>query len=161
MTSTAKEAINPQFPPSVHAYCRSAAVCVTFANDRLSKPTAAIEFAEKGSGSGYAWGDKVVFQLTQGELAELCAYLHHPWQRHKWVHSKGTTAKGLSVTQQGKSVLFALSIRGRDIRVPVVPRDQYFIANLLLSRLVAIQPPLSSDDHQQSLLRLAHALSQK
>jgi len=149
-----------EFPPSMHAYCRSAALCAAFSINRSAEKTLLIEFAEKGPQSGYNWADKVGFQLSQGELAELCAYLLRPWTSHKWVHrAPGGAVKGLQLTLQGSNILFELSMSERRIRVPLVPRDQYFLRNMAWSRLWEIQPPQPASAHLASLEQLAQALS--
>lgn len=160
MKSASKLDSAGEFPPSVHAYCRSAALCAAFSINRSAEKTLLIEFAEKGAQSGYDWSNKIGFQLSQGELAELSAYLRRPWKSHKWVHrAPGGAVKGLQLTLQGANVLFELSMSERRILVPVIPRDQYFLRNLAWSRLLEIQPPQPAAAHLASLEQLAETLS--
>jgi len=161
MQTADKISPNREFPPSVHAYCRSSALCVSFAIDRGEKPTVVLEFAEKGHGSSYNWPEKLSFQLNQGELAELCAFLRKPWTSHKWVHQSHPAAKALVIRHQAPNILFEISAGKRHVIVPVIPRDQYFIRNLLMSRLIEIQPSLPLAAHHESLDQLSHALARK
>lgn len=156
MPKPAKDRYERGFPPSTHAYSGRSAVCVSFSIDKAATPTISVEFAEKANGRGYDWKGKIAFQLNHGELAELCAFLRRPWRSHKWVHRSVTgNIKGFEVTRQDKSILFSISSMGRRINVPVVPRDQYLIHNLLMSRLIEVQPDLPLAEHQASLERLA------
>ena len=151
-----------EFPPSVHAYCRSSALCVAHSSDRLSRPTIILEFAKKGAGRGYDWSKKLSFQMTQVELAELGAYLRRPWAAQRWVHtSPASVVKGLQLCKQDQSILFELSTATGQFRVPVIPRDQYFIRNLVLARLFEIQPDLPLQAHYDSLDQLAVTLASK
>lgn len=145
-----------RFPPSVHAYCASSALCVAFSEDRQRQPTCTVEFAEKARDSGYVWSQKIPFQLAAAEIAELCAFLLFPSKSLQWVHQGiGGTSKRFRVSSQSTKIVFSIDHRGRSLNVPVIPRDQYLIRNLLLSRLQEIQPALSPDLHLASLRRLA------
>lgn len=145
-----------RFPPSVHAYCASSAICVAFSEDRQRQPTCTIEFAAKSGNSGYAWSSKIPFQLAAAEIAELCAFLFFPSNTRRWVHKAGGgNSKCLQVSHQSPKIVFSITDSERSLNVPVIPRDQYLIRNLLMSRLEEIQPPLSSDLHLASLKRLA------
>jgi len=74
----------------------------------------------------------------------------------KWVHrSPSGLVKGFDVRVQNGNVLFSIELPDRQIRTPVTPSDQYFFRNLLLARLVEIQPDLAPDLHMTSLRRLA------
>jgi len=145
-----------EIPPSAHAYSRSSAVCLTYSIDRSKQATVTIDFAKSDGNGRYAWSDKVQFQLTRRELAELSAFLFFPWGQMKWVHrAPSGVVKGFDVRVQNGNVLFSIELPDRQIRTPVTPSDQYFFRNLLLARLVEIQPDLSADLHMTSLRRLA------
>lgn len=115
--------------------------------------------SNKGETGRFDWANKVAFQLTQPELAEMTAYFFFPTPTKKWVHnSPRGVVKGFRCRLAGKNVLLEYSSKGRDIRCPVVPRDQYLFRNFLLARLVSFQPDLSNDHHLQSLAKLARQL---
>ena len=158
-------AIDPKsaFLPSIHAYCSTNALCASFAVDRAKQATVTLEFAQKrSSGSGYDWKEKVGFQLTQGDLAELTAFMFFPSTSLRLVHRSGAgTLKGLDVTRQGEKFVFELSISGQRFAVPIVPKDQYFLKNLLLSRLIEIQPDLPYEFHLESLRQLAEVVDRR
>ena len=156
-----KQSDSGEFPPSVHVYCRSAALCAGVAIDRSNRRTVVLEFARKGEGRSFDWNNKIAFQLSQGELAELAAYLRHPWASHKWVHRPNGVVKGLEVSNQSPNILFELSTASARWRVPVIPRDQYYVRNLLLSRLFEIQSTMPTTAHYDSLAQLAEALKRK
>jgi len=146
------------FPPSVHAYCSSGAVNLAFTESKAKHPTITVEFAAKKGGSVPDWSKKLVFQLTQDELAELCAFLFFPWKSIKWIHkSPSGITKALELSLQSQKVIFAIKAADRTITVPVVPKDQYFFRNLALSRLTEIQPPLHPDLQLASLRQLAES----
>lgn len=160
MSQTIKSQQSNEFPPSVHAYCRSAAVCFSHVTDRSDRPTVTVEFAHRRDVGGYDWLHKAAFQLGQSELAEFCAYLRQPWSKHKWVHGcRGPAMKGLELRQQSPNILFDFTTVGDRILIPIIPRDQYFIFNLAFSRLIEIQPKLPLQAHYDTLDRLSVALS--
>lgn len=162
MPNPANQSTNREFPPSVHAYAGRSALCVSFSIDKNATPTVVVEFADKSKGRGFDWRNKIAFQLTHSELAELCAYMRKPWSSQKWVHrSSSGTVKGLVVTRQQGSLLFSISSMGRHINVPVIPRDQYLVHNLLMSRLLEVQPDLPLVEHQAALDRLAASHADK
>lgn len=145
-----------KFPPSVYAYCSSAALCANYAKNRSGDETITMDFAAKIEGKRYDWTNKVQFQLTQSELPELTAYMLYPFIEKTWIHrSSMSVVKGLRLKKQPGSILFELSSSSATFRIPVVPKDQYYIRNFLLSRLIAIQPPMPSDYHLNSLKQLS------
>lgn len=162
MTAEIPDSKHSQFPPSVHAYCASSAVCLSFATDRRSNPTVTVEFASASDSRKYDWANKVAFQLTRNELAELTAYMFYPSALFRWVHtSPAGVTKGFEVRLQSPVILFSISSRSRSVRTPVTPTDQYFVRNLLMSRLTALQPDLAPEMHLASLKRLAANLSSR
>jgi len=131
---------------------------MVFAISKALQSTITVEFAAKNGGNVPDWSRKVVFQLSQEELAELCAFLFFPWKSVKWIHkSPSGITKALELSMQSQKIIFTIKAGDRSITVPVVPRDQYFFRNLALSRLTEIQPPLHPDLQLASLQHLAEA----
>jgi hypothetical protein len=119
-----------------------------------------LEFARPGKQGRYDWDSKTIFQLTHNDLSELCAFMFFPGKSRKWTHRAPSGGfKTLEVRSQSEAILFALSSPQDKIHIPVVPADQYFIRNMLLSRLTEIQPPLAPELQLASLKSLASAFT--
>lgn len=146
---------------AVYAYCRAAAVCLNYVNNRGGQPTVTFDFAPSTGDQRYDWPRKVSFQLTHGELAEFCAYLFFPSEAIRWIHGKDAQSKVFSIEKQSGHLLFSIRRGAVRLNIPVIPTDQFYFRNRVLSRLLAIQPPLDASMHLESLRKLAQDIARR
>lgn len=152
-----KENSDEGFPPSTTAYSKNCALCLVFSADENLNKTITLEFALNTMGRRYDWSKKIGFRLSVNEMADLCAFLTYPWtDKLDFIHGSPDTAKKtLSVKNQKASVLFTLVYSGITHRIPVAPSAIYLFRNLLMSRLVDVQPDLPPALHWRSLKQLS------
>lgn len=125
-----------------HIYGRSAALCFNWAQTRQGDPTITIDAAAALSDGGYDWREKLQFQMSPGELAELTATLFHPGVALRLVHHS-SAVKTLTVIYQAPNCLVSVAQGARVLRVPIRPADQFLLRNFVLARLAHAQglPP--------------------
>lgn len=140
---------------ALHVYGRSAALCFNWSENRQGHPTVTVEAAASLE-SGYGWPDKIQFQLSPGELAELTAVLFHPGLALRLVH-RSSALKALTLLHQPPSYLCSLSAGSRTLRIPISRTDQFLLRNFLLLRL-AMSQSLPSEVVLRSLDVLATQL---
>lgn len=152
-----KDISKQHFPPSTTAYSKSCALCMAFSMDESQNKTITLEFARSDAPRRYDWSNKVGFLLSINEMADLCAFLTHPWtDTYGFIHSSSNSGKKtLSVKNQSSSFLFTLVYSSITYRIPVSPSSIYLFRNHLMSRLIELQPDLPPALHWRSLKQLS------
>ncbi|NKC01805.1 MAG: hypothetical protein GKR90_25350 [Pseudomonadales bacterium] len=161
MTHSSAENRSSEYPDSHTVYSSSAALCVQYSKTVSKADTVIMEFAERNPDrKGYDWKHKRLFQLSKNDLSTVTAFFLWPWTTHELFHknvSQGT--KRVVLTSQQSNVLISYQCRTDRVRLPIVPEGQYYLRNLLMSRLFHSQPELPHSTHLQSLHRLSQDLS--
>jgi hypothetical protein len=132
----------PRSDASLHVYGRQAAVCFSQDHNRRGEPTVSLEFARADPGGGYAFAQKIAFQCSRGELAELTSVFVYPGPELKLTH-RSSVLKTLAVRYRAPVMLVEMQAPGGVLAVPISPADQHFVRTWLLQRLASVQaaPP--------------------
>jgi len=122
---------NPKFGLQVKCYGKGAALCAENTVLNESIPTVNIEVAPR-QGESVAWGDKIVLQLSERELPELCAVLMGYLPS---LHLK-RPGKGVEfIRQNQKMYVKASQGSGRLYTLPIGMGDTFRVGALLLNAL--------------------------
>ena len=128
---------------NAHVYAKSAAASVEL-GQRDGIPVIVVDGAQAKSGGGastYLWFEKISLCLSMPEACELLMVLMARLHSAKMQYHGSARDKSLEVTTQGQNVLLKFTAAGEAPRlVPVTPRDQLTVANLLLRYLSKLDP---------------------
>ena len=129
------------FCGKVKCYASSAALQSEVVQSRQGHPTLLLEFARKG-GSGYAWGEKVSFQLTDRDLPLWAAVVLGKSNETKMSFHGTENDKAVEVKKnpRSKGLLVVNTSPKGAIAVPVSPEDQFWLATQCLRVFKARAP---------------------
>lgn len=142
---------------STHLYGGRGAFCFTKDTTQTgSYPTITIDAAKAvpGAERKYDWKNKIVFQLTVGELPLVYGVFLGLLSELRLVGHGKANNKSLSIEVQEKNYYLTLNMGRESVAIPAYSKDSYRIMTMLYEQMKANSPTVDASVHMAIIKRV-------
>lgn len=143
---------------STHLYGGKAAFCFTKDRTRTGQhPTVTIDAARAipGAERRYDWKNKIVFQLTVGELPLVYGVFYGHLKELRLVGHGTANNKSLSIEDQEDKYFLSMGYGSESpVAIPAYAKDTFRVMTILLEQIKANSPGLSTGDLMRIIQRV-------